>query len=161
MTLISSLQGSFLLFSRSNLYVPIPPARRCEVPSCYPHEAISVSLSRLCEVTSCYPHEAISMSLLPSPSLRGPSLESPPEAISVSLIPSLRGHFLLSSRSNLRATTPLPVVARFLILNSPRSNLRVTYPVVARSLLAILTKQSPCHLKNPRKSAQSASSKYL
>ena len=61
--------------------------------------------SRRCEVTSCYPHEAISVSL--------------------PLIPSLRGHFLLSSRSNLRVTTP--------------------HPVVARSLLAILTKQSPCH----------------
>ena len=62
-----------------------PPSRLCEVPSCCPHEAISVSLSfsnRRCEVPSCYPHEAISVSLSPSP--------------------SLRGSFLLPSRSNLQ-----------------------------------------------------------
>ncbi|MCL2065585.1 MAG: hypothetical protein FWG98_14595 [Candidatus Cloacimonetes bacterium] len=40
----SMLRGHFLLSLRSNLRVTIPPARRCEVPSCYSHEAISVSL---------------------------------------------------------------------------------------------------------------------
>jgi len=58
---------------------------------------------------SLFPQPVVARSLLAILTKQSPCHYSPS--------PSLRGHFLLS---------PLPVVARSLILNSPRSNLRVT-----------------------------------
>ena len=116
-----------LWFVVARSLLAIPPPRRCEVSSCYPHEAISVppSPSRHCEVTSYYTHEAISVTLSLAPSLRG------------RFGSSLRGHFLL---------TPLPVVARSLLaILTKQSPCHHPHPVVARSLLAIPPKQSPCH----------------
>ena len=114
----------------------------------------------------------------PSPSLRGLFLLSPLTVVARSLLailtkqspchfpespplPSLRGSCLLSSRSNLRVTSPIlppsPSLRGHLYRRCevtscyPHEAISVSLPrispppVVARSLLAILTKQSPCH----------------
>jgi len=81
----------------------IPPHRRCEVTACYPHEAISVSLPRIS------PPPVVARFLLAILTKQSPCHfpdSSPLPVVARSLISSLRGHFLLSSRSNLRVTSP-------------------------------------------------------